>query len=159
MRNAVSALSFHLVDPAVWHADWAWGLPLIVLTVAIHVLGLGFVNQKAVEVFNRKRDHGHPTALFKVVISTVILLATCLHAAESCAWAVCYQFLSARPDFKSAMLYSLGAMTTLGSGLVLEDQWRLLGEIEALSGWLLFGLTTAFLFDTIQKCSRNRDPS
>jgi hypothetical protein len=33
-----------------WSADWAWGLPLIVLTVVIHVLGLGLVSQRAVRV-------------------------------------------------------------------------------------------------------------
>ena len=32
---------------ATWHADWAWGLPLIVLTVVIHVLGLGLINAAA----------------------------------------------------------------------------------------------------------------
>jgi hypothetical protein len=158
MRIGVGAFSFYLVIPAVWHADWAWGLPLIVLTVIIHVFGLGFVNQKAVKAFSRRRDHRHPMVLFAAVVSTVILLATGLHAAEAGAWATCYQFLGARPDFKSAMLYSLGAMTTFGSGLLLEEQWRLLGAIEALSGWLLFGLTTAFLFGTIQKCYQIRDP-
>jgi hypothetical protein len=32
------------VDPSVvspWSADWAWSLPLIFVTVAIHSLGLG----------------------------------------------------------------------------------------------------------------------
>ncbi len=155
MGIAVGALGFDIVPPAVWRDDWAWGLPLIVLTVVVHVLGLGFANLKGVEFFGRRIKRGHHrrhTALFAVVISAVVLLATALHAAEAMAWAVCYQFLGARPDFKSAMLYSLGAMTTYGSGLFLENQWRLMGAIEALSGWLLFGMTTAFLFGTIQKC-------
>jgi hypothetical protein len=43
-------------------------------------------------------------------------------------------------------------MTTFGNTAVnLEDRWKLMGAIEALSGWLLFGLTTAFLFGMIQK--------
>jgi len=33
----------------------------------------------------------------------------------------------------------------------LEDRWQLMGAIEALGGWLVFGLTTAFLFGMIQK--------
>jgi hypothetical protein len=139
------------VIPVVWHANWAWGLPLIVVTVVIHALGLGWVNHKGMEVFNRNEDNRHPMAVFAVVISSVILIATALHAAEAGLWAACYQFLGAQPDFKSAMLYSLGAMTTSGSGLHLEDRWRLMGAIEALSGWLLFGLTTAYLFSAIQQ--------
>ena len=52
---------------------------------------------------------------------------------------------------RSAMLYSLGAMTTYGhKNLVLEDRWQMMGALEALNGMLLFGLTTAFLFAMIQ---------
>ena len=39
--------------------------------------------------------------------------------------------------------------------LFLEDHWRLLGAIESLNGWLLFGLSTAFLFWMIQEVSPN----
>lgn len=155
MGIAVGALGFDLVPRAGWSDDWAWGVPLIVLTVVVHVFGLAFVNLKGVQFFSRRVEHTHHRrhhALFALVISAVVLSATVLHAVEAMAWAACYQFLGARPDFKSAMLYSLGAMTTYGSGLLLENQWRLMGAIEALSGWLLFGMTTAFLFWTLQTC-------
>jgi len=33
----------------------------------------------------------------------------------------------------------------------LEEQWQLMGALEALNGMLLFGLTTAFLFAMIKK--------
>ena len=60
----------------------------------------------------------------------------------------------AEHDFGSAMLYSLGAITTYGhENLDLAAQWKLLGAIEALNGWLLFGLTTAFLFWLFQEVS------
>jgi len=152
MSIGQGVLGFDIIPSAGWRQDWAWGVPLIMLTVVIHVLGLGLVNIKAVDFFNRRIHLGYPTALFALVISAVTVLATVLHAVEAGAWAACFLFLGARPDVKSAMLYSLGAMTTYGSGLLLEPQWRLLGAIEALSGWLLFGMTTAFLFGTIQKC-------
>jgi hypothetical protein len=32
----------------------------------------------------------------------------------------------------------------------LEEQWQLLGTLEALNGMLLFGLTTAFLVAMVQ---------
>ena len=64
--------------------------------------------------------------------------------------------VGALPDTRSSMLYSLGAMTTYGhQSLYLEDRWRLLGTLEALNGWLLFGLSTAFLFWLIQEVSPN----
>lgn len=139
------------VETGAWSADWAWGLPLIVLTVIIHVLGLGLMNTRALRTLSRWEGY-HPTVVFMLVMGTMTLGATVLHALESFIWASCYRFLGALPDLKSAMLYSLGAMTTFGnSRMSLEDHWRLMGAIEALGGWLLFGLTTAFLFGMIQK--------
>ncbi|MGA8489358.1 MAG: hypothetical protein WB711_02985 [Terriglobales bacterium] len=146
------ALSSCFFIPTAWRADWEWGVPLILLTVVIHVLGLRLVNVKGVNLYTHERGRHHPTGVFALVISGVILFATVLHAVEAGLWAGCYKFLGAQPDFKSAMLYSLGAMTTYGSGLRLDDHWRLMGAIEALSGWLLFGLTTAFLYSAIQRC-------
>jgi hypothetical protein len=79
------------------------------------------------------------------------LLATVLHGIEAATWATACWLLGALPDAKSAMLYSLSAMTTSHAGLFLEAHWQLIGALEALSGMLLFGLTTAFLFAMIQK--------
>jgi hypothetical protein len=97
-------------------------------------------------------ERNHPMTVFVIVMATVTLLSTMLLAIEAGIWAVAYQWIGARPDFKSGMLYSLGAMTTYGhADLHLEEHWQLLGTIEALDGWLLFGLTTAFMFGMIQK--------
>jgi uncharacterized membrane protein len=146
------AVGIYNVLASSWHDDWAWGLPMIVLSVLVHVFGLGYAYQKAIEVFRRKMHTRHPSALFAVIMSGVIFVATTLHAVEAALWALAYLFLSAQPDFKAAMLYSLGAMTTLGNGgEIMEERWLLLGSIEALCGWLLFGLTTAYLFATIQR--------
>lgn len=50
------------------------------------------------------------------------------------------------------MLYSLGAMTTYGhSNISLAPGWQMMGTLEALDGWILFGLTTAFLFSIMQR--------
>lgn len=152
MRNIFAALSFHFVATPAWRADWVWGVPLIIVTVLLHLLGLWFVNQRAFLAFGQMMKRRHPMAIFIMVMATVTLLSTILLAIEAAIWATAYQFLGARPDFKTGMLYSLGAMTTYGhAGLQLQDQWQLLGTIEALDGWLLFGLTTAFMFGMIQK--------
>ena len=152
MRVTCSALSFCLTIPTSWRANWAWGLPLIILTVLIHALGLGLINQRAGRVFTDMTERRHPTVVFAVVMGTTTLLATTLHGVEAGIWAVAYRFLGAMPDFKSAMLYSLNAITSYGhESLFLESHWQLMGAIEALNGCLLFGLTTAFLFGIIQK--------
>jgi len=91
-------------------------------------------------------------AVFMVVMGATTVLATSLHAMEAGIWAAAYRVLGALPDRRTAMLYSLNAMTSYGHVNVnLADHWHLLGALEALNGWLLFGLSTAFLFATMEK--------
>jgi hypothetical protein len=152
MRIIQAALCLSVAAPEMWRADWAWGLPLILLTVVIHVVGLGLLNQRAVRVLGHARQRRYRMAVFAEVMGTTTMLVTSLHAIEAGIWAVSYRFLGALPDYRSAMLYSLNAMTSYGhESLFLEPQWQLLGAIESLNGWLLFGLTTAFLFGIIQR--------
>jgi hypothetical protein len=140
------------VDVGAWHANWTWSLPLIVLNVVIHVIGLGLINESIVRVLSGALAHRRFMLTFAVVMGVAALLATVLHGIEAATWAAAYRLLGALPDAKSAMLYSLSAMTSYGhANLFLEEQWQLMGALEALNGMLLFGLTTAFLFAMIQK--------
>jgi hypothetical protein len=139
-------------NPAVWYASWAWSVPLIVLTVTIHVLGLGLINERVVLVLRRAMESRHFMAIFVVVMGATALLATVLHGLEGVVWAAAYRLLGAMPDNKTAMLYSLSAITSYGhANLYLEPHWQMMGALEALNGMLLFGLTTAFLFVMIQE--------
>jgi hypothetical protein len=152
MHLAQPVFSMAIEEVANWRSDWAWGLPLIVLTVTIHVLGLGTIGLKAVGVSSRMFERRHPMIVFVSVVGAVTLLATCLHATEAGIWAAAYRLLGALSDNRSAMLYSLNAITSYGHAeLMLKDHWQLMGALEALNGWLLFGLSTAFLFGTIEK--------
>jgi hypothetical protein len=155
MRVTQTAFSLLIVGPEAWSADWAWGLPLIVLTVLIHVLGLGLIRQRALRVFSRTEERRHPMVVFVMVMGATTLLATSLHAIEASIWAAAYRILGALPDNNSAMLYSLNAITSYGhTHLFLEGHWELMGALEALNGWLLFGLSTAFLFGILEKIRR-----
>ena len=134
-----------------WHANWAWGMPLIIINVVIHVLGLGLINERILQVL-RAVNQRHFTGAFAVVMGVVALLATILHGMEGMVWAAAYRLLDALPDTHSAVLYSLSAITTYGhANIMLEPQWQLMGALEALNGILLFGLTTAFMFAMIQQ--------
>jgi hypothetical protein len=143
------------LDPVVnmvpWSSDWLWSLPLSAITVLVHVLGLYFIRLR----FDRLLSHTnhrriHFMALFFMAGTTVSV--TLLHGLEAFIWAMGFRWLHALPDKKSAMLYSLNAMTTFGhSGSSLEPHWQLMGALEALNGLILFGLTTAFLYAIIQE--------
>jgi hypothetical protein len=46
------------VGVGAWNANWAWSLPLIVLNVVIHVIGLGLINESVVRVLSGQRISG-----------------------------------------------------------------------------------------------------
>ncbi len=139
-------------DVVAWSASWAWSLPLIVLNVTFHVIGLGFIHGKSVQALSVVRDHRLFLSAFALVMGVTAILVTVLHAIEAGIWAGAFRVLGALPDNQSAILYSLGAITTFGhSDLFLAAHWRLMGSLEALNGMILFGLTTAFLYGMIQR--------
>ena len=142
----------HPSGVGTWTGDWAWSLPLIVLTVIIHVCGLAVIGERVVEALGESVDRRRFMLKFALVMGVTSLLATVLHGIEGAIWAAAYLFLGALPDARTAMLYSISAMTAYGhAALFLKDRWQLMGALEALNGMLLFGLTTAFLFAMIQR--------
>ena len=138
---------------APWESDWLWSIPLIVVTIVFHSYGLGLLSRGLLILLkdDRKKRLTHGVSVF--IVGGSSLCAVCLHGLEASMWAVAYHSLGAfGGDPKQAMLYSISVMTTVGgTNLHLEPGWQLMGPLEALDGWILFGLTAAFLFALIQK--------
>jgi hypothetical protein len=146
--------SFFITDHSTCVAEWSWGLLLTVLTVLIHTSGLWMVWQAALRAISHPVRLHHRKAISLTIISCVTLSAAVLPGTEAALWALVYRFLKALPDYQVAMLYSLNAITSYGhANLQLENRWHLMGAMEALNGWLLFGISTAFLFAVLQRLS------
>jgi hypothetical protein len=136
-------------DASAWDGNWAWSLPLILVTVIFHVIGLVFINER---VLRAKRFLAKRRSFLVGILGAATLVAIVLHAIEAAIWAGVYLALGALPDGKSAVLYSLSAMTTYGhEHFDLANHWQLMGALEALNGMILFGLTTAFLYGMIRE--------
>jgi hypothetical protein len=134
-----------------WTLDWLWSLPLSVITVIIHVFGLSLIRAQFHVVIGRASYRAFSLVSLALMAGTTVAV-TLLHGLESAIWASAFRLLGALPDEKTAMLYSLNAMTTFGhSGYNMEGQWHLMGALEALNGWILFGLSTAFLYAITQR--------
>jgi hypothetical protein len=129
-----------------WGVDWAWGLPMIVFTVMFHVIGLGFIKKRAERRIQYLRKHQ------TVAVGFLTLALTLLHAFEALGWAALFLLLGALPDRGSAVLYSMNALTAFGhTDIKLARKWQLMGSMESLNGWILFGLSTAYLFVFIEQ--------
>jgi len=77
------------------------GPALIVLTVLIHVLGLGLIRQRVTRFSIRSEGRHHPTVVFVLVMGTTTLLATTLHALETGLWAGAYRLLALCPTTRT----------------------------------------------------------
>jgi hypothetical protein len=147
----------YLANLGGWTANWAWGLPLIVFTVILHSYSLGLLNAKVTSRLN-SRDRLPRISMPSFLVGGTALLLTLLHGLEGAIWATAFRLLGASVDNKTAMLYSLNALTSYGhEELYLAPHWKMMGALEALNGWILFGLTTAFLFTVVQRAWLHRN--
>ena len=90
--------------------------------------------------------------LFIILAGWIILL----HVTEITAWAVIYASAGAIPGMQSAWYFSAVTYTTTGYGdLVLPQEWRLVGAIEALTGILMCGWSTGFFFAVVSRMYRD----
>lgn len=120
---------------------------LLALCVAIHAAGLTAAlpwlrSERAVQTFWRS------TALFVRIAAWMVVL----HVAEVSAWAVVYHWGDAIRGLPSALYFSAVTYTTTGYGdLVLPEEWRLVGAVEALTGILMCGWSTGFFFASVSR--------
>ena len=101
----------------------------------------------------RQSSSVHDTFVLTIVFTAIIFL----HLLDAFVWAGLYYWRGLFPDFESSLYFSLGSYTTIGYGdVVLPRAWRLLGTIEGISGVLLCGLSTAFLFAVVNALIQQR---
>ena len=86
-----------MTDYLAWNGHWAWSLPLIVVNVILHVMGLGFINAKVVQWLTVLKDNRNYLWIFALVMAVTTLLVTALHGIEAGIWAVAYRLLGALP--------------------------------------------------------------
>ena len=101
----------------------------------------------------RRREHIQrkaTTIRFAGLLMVLFSLIMFLHILETSLWAVFYYTRALFSDFETALYFSLTSFTTIGYGdVLLPQRWRLLGAIEGVSGVLLCGVSTAFIFAVI----------
>jgi hypothetical protein len=88
--------------------------------------------------------------LIAVMIATVTVLMIA-HLAEVLVWSLIYVMTSAAPDGTDLIYFAFVNYTTLGYGDVTPvERWHLLGPMTAMNGVLLFGWSTAVIFEVLR---------
>jgi hypothetical protein len=85
-----------------------------------------------------------------ILVSFFALFMT--HFVEAAAWGLFLWRKGLISTFTEGVYFSATAITALGYGdVVLPPPWRMVGPLVAISGILMFGCSTAFLFLILQK--------
>jgi hypothetical protein len=79
---------------------------------------------------------------------TVLMIA---HLAEVLVWSSMYALVSAAPAGTDLIYFAFVNYATLGYGDVTPvERWHLLGPMTAMNGVLLFGWSTAVMFEVLR---------
>ena len=86
-----------------------------------------------------------------VMIGTVSVLMAA-HVCEVAVWALAYLIVDAVPKGTGLLYFAFVNYTTLGYGDVVPlPEWRLLGPLTAMNGVLMFGWSTAVMFEVLRR--------
>jgi hypothetical protein len=91
-----------------------------------------------------------------VVLAVFVLMVGMV--GEICLWALLYYVWGELGGFTNSVYFSLASFTSVGaSELALSPSHRMVGALESAVGLLMFGWSTALLFEVIQGLRGNRD--
>jgi hypothetical protein len=97
-------------------------------------------------------ETGHPIALLISVMVATVSVLMAAHACEVLVWALAYGIVDAAPTGADLVYFAFVNYTTLGYGDVTPvERWRLLGPMTAMNGVLLFGWSTAVIFEVLRR--------
>jgi Ion channel len=126
------------------------------LVIVIHAL-VTFVAIRVARTagFKPSSRPGLSLAGIMVAISLVLMVA---HIAEVFVWSVAYAMANAVQDDASLIYFAFVNYTTLGYGDITPlAEWRLLGPMAAMNGILMFGWSTALMFEVLRKTIVHQD--
>jgi hypothetical protein len=86
------------------------------------------------------------------VMTATVLVLMATHMTEVFVWSVAYGMVNAAPEGADLFYFAFVNYTTLGYGDITPvARWRLLGPMAAMNGVLLFGWSTAVIFEVLRK--------
>jgi hypothetical protein len=121
-----------------------------VINIMIHALvtvgAVGIARSAGLRHTVRPRLH-----LMAVMVATAAALMVA-HMLEILVWALAYAIVGAAPEASDLLYFAFVNYTTLGYGDITPVRaWRLTGPMTAMNGILMFGWSTAVLFEVLRK--------
>lgn len=125
------------------------GLPTMVLCLLIQSLLLVMV----IRYYYRNEYLLNSPSFWSslVVIISIMLLLVVSNLAQVAVWAALFRMLGEFQQFSEAFYHSAVNFATLGYGdIVMSEEHKLLGPLQAINGVLMIGISTAAMLAAFQ---------
>ena len=131
-------------------AQFLVGSIVTAINIMIHALvtvgAVGIARSAGLRHTEQPRLH-----LMAVMVGAAAALMVA-HTLEVLVWTLAYAIVGAAPDGSDLLYFAFVNYTTLGYGDITPlPSWRLTGPITAMNGILMFGWSTAVLFEVLRK--------
>jgi hypothetical protein len=94
----------------------------------------------------------HPWLLLIIVMIATVSILMIAHTSEVVVWSLAYAILNVASAGADVVYFAFVNYTTLGYGDITPiEPWRLLGPMTAMNGVLLFGWSTAVIFEVLRR--------
>lgn len=121
-----------------------------IVNIAIHSLFMTAVVQIGRSA--SMRLHPYTAMGLSGVMVAVIVSLMIAHTCEVFLWSAVYGIVDAVPPDAQQVYFAFVNYTTLGYGDVVPvKRWQLLGPMTAMNGVLLFGWSTAVIFEVLRR--------
>lgn len=125
------------------------GAAMIAITVVIHAVACDTV---FVFIENHAKGFAHIFKSFWKIVTLVvsIFMIGLALMIDIWLWTLLFYYLEPNVlgDIETALYFTTITFTTVGYGdVVLSPEWRLLSSSTAINGMILFGWSTAFIFE------------
>ena len=138
------------------------GAVVSISNIAIHGLVMATVVQISSRIGSAKGALLQSPRLIIVTIAigsiATVPVLMAAHILEVLVWSLAYAIVGAAPASADPVYFAFVNYTTLGYGDVIPvERWRLLGPMTAMNGVLMFGWSTAVIFEVLRRTSGRHD--
>ena len=121
-----------------------------VCNITIHALVMTVVVRVAQK--GRASPVTSPSLFLTLIMVATVSVLMAAHASEVIVWAMAYRMVDAIPSGDSIVYFAFVNYTTLGYGDITPVKaWQRLGPAAAMNGILLFGWSTAVIFEVLRR--------
>lgn len=126
------------------------GCAAVFVSMGIQIIAVVFMLQYLYSIISVADEKFSSLGKNIYILSIVLLMLFIGHLVQAAIWAELFIQLDEFSEFSTAFYHSIVNFASLGYGdIVMSEEWRLLGAIEASNGVLMFGLSAGTLLSVM----------